>query len=98
MNGARLPVLALFGLVVVASCASPGPGHVSGSVYVGTGYYDPWHWGPGYAPPPGAVGPPPPVHPDGRPPPHPSHPIATPPPRPSPPPRPPARPRAAPRR
>ena len=64
---------------LVGACAGTGGGKVSGTVYVGAGYYDPWYWGPGYIPPPGAIGPPPrPV----RPPPRPTHPIARPPSRP----------------
>jgi len=92
-------ILALACVITLFSgCAGSGSGQVGGSVYVGVGYYDPWYWGPGYVPPPGGVGPPPPrpEHPIERPP-KPTHPIA-PPSRPSPPPRPPASPRPAPRR
>jgi hypothetical protein len=74
-------------VVLSAACASSGGGSVSGSVYVGAGYYDPWYWDAHPVPPPGAIGPP------DRPvaPPHPSHPIAHPPSRPAPMPRPAAR-------
>ena len=82
--------------LLLAGCADTGGGHVHGSVYMGTGYYDPWYWGPGYVPPPGYIGPPPqrpdrPDRPDHRPP-KPTPPIAKPPPRPMPMPRPAARP------
>lgn len=50
-------------LIGLAGCSSSGydsGGSVHGSVsmYYGAGYYDPWHYGPGY-PPPVIVVPPP---------------------------------------
>jgi hypothetical protein len=35
----------LLGAVFLAGCASGGSGQVSGSVYAGVGYNDPWYWG-----------------------------------------------------
>jgi hypothetical protein len=84
-------------LVLGPGCASDGGGssHVSGSVYYGVGFYDPWYYGPGYYPPDIIVTPP-----SGRPerPVRPEHPIARPPPsRPTPMPSIPSAPRMAPR-
>jgi hypothetical protein len=65
-----LPALVLIGASVVALTACQGAGdvRVSGSVgmYYGTGYGAPWHYGPGYYPPPVIIVPPRP--PSGRPP------------------------------
>ena len=68
------------GLIVLAAalatfngCESTGTTtSVSGSVYYGTGFYDPWYHGDYYYPP--AVVAPPPMRPP--PPPRPTHPIA----------------------
>jgi hypothetical protein len=73
----KLPaVLAALAAGVFAGCQSDdgGSAHVSGSVYYGTGFYDPWYYG--YYDDPDIIVTPPP-----RPetPPHPAHPIATPP-------------------
>lgn len=76
--------LKLFGvlglaLVIFAGCESTDGGstQVSGGVYYGAGFYDPWYYGAGYYPPSVIVTPPParPV-----PPPRVEHPIAKPPP------------------
>ena len=74
--------------VLSSGCASNGSGSVHGSVYVGTGYYDSWGWGPCcyYGSPPVVVGPPAnrPDRPDVDRPVRPSQPIApTPSPRPA---------------
>jgi len=68
-------------LPLMTGCESAGGGaSVSGGIYYGTGFYDPWNYGPGYYPPSVIVTPPPrPVAP-----PRPTNPIA----RPSPMPRP----------
>jgi hypothetical protein len=75
-----LRVLAALTLVVVtfSSCESTDEGttHVSGGVYYGAGFYDPWYYG-GYYPPDVIVTPPP-DRPDA--PLKPTHPIANPPP------------------
>ena len=86
------PRLALVTLVLLAfsGCESTdGGGYVSGGVYYGVGFYDPWYYG-GYqddidviVTPPGSPSTPPPGRP--TPPPRPAHPIA---PAPSPTPRP----------
>jgi hypothetical protein len=64
---AALAALLVAGL---SSCESSNGVSVSGSVgvgmYYGSGYYDPWYYGPGYGPPVVVVPPPPP---GGRPPP-----------------------------
>ena len=39
-----LPVL-LLALGATTGCESTGGGNVSGSVYYGTGFYDPWYYG-----------------------------------------------------
>ncbi len=38
-----MPLLLAFG--ASAGCESTGGGNVSGSVYYGTGFYDPWYYG-----------------------------------------------------
>jgi hypothetical protein len=95
-----LPALSrtlLLGAVFLAACATGGSGQVSGSVYAGVGFYDPWYWGPCCYDEPGVVVGPPPggppggrPPPDGRPPVRPEQPIAkhSPSPRPAPMPRP----------
>ena len=62
----------------ISGCASNGSGSVHGSVYVGTGYYDSWGWGPCcyHGGPPVVVGPPPVNRPDIDRPVRPSQPIA----------------------
>jgi hypothetical protein len=76
----------MLGVVIFTGCESTdgGSAQVSGGVYYGAGFYDPWYYGGAYYPP-GCV-----VTPPERPvePPHPEHPIATPPSAPSPTPRP----------
>jgi hypothetical protein len=66
--------------IVTGGCASNGSGSgtVHGSVYVGTGYYDSWGWGPCcyHGGPPVVVGPPPVDRPDFDRPVKPSQPIA----------------------
>lgn len=59
-------------LVLLTGCSSTDSGDVSvsGSVYYGAGFYDPWYYGPAYYPPSVIVAPPPP------PPPRPVYPIA----------------------
>ena len=86
----RLERLAAFGLTLAAltGCESTDSStHVSGSVYYGVGFYDPWYYGGYYddvdivVTPPDRPGNPP----DGTAPPRPTHPIApTPTPRPTP--------------
>ena len=67
-------------LVLFVGCASDEGGssssQVSGGMYYGVGFYDPWYYGAGYYPPDVIVTPPP-----NRPadPPHVEHPIARPP-------------------
>ena len=66
--------LVLTGLAcVIIGCESTdgGGGDVSGAVYYGTGFYDPWYYG-GYYDAPDVIVTPPPARP--------THPIATPPP------------------
>ena len=91
----RLPRALLLGTVFLVGCASGGSTQVSGSVYAGAGYYDPWYWGGCCYDQAVVVGPPPGRPSDGRPPPgaHPEQPIAkpSPSPRPTPTPRPAAR-------
>jgi hypothetical protein len=36
---------AVFTLAVFTGCESTGDGNVSGSVYYGVGFYDPWYYG-----------------------------------------------------
>ena len=90
--GLRLKFLAAFGLALAAftGCESSDSGstYVSGSVYYGVGFYDPWYYG-GYYDDVDIVVTPPdrPSSPPGgtTPPPRPTHPIApTPTPRPTP--------------
>jgi hypothetical protein len=87
----RVEFMVAFGLALAAftGCESTDSGstHVSGSVYYGVGFYDPWYYGGYYddvdivvTPPDRPSGPP-----DGTAPPRPTHPIA---PTPSPTPRP----------
>jgi hypothetical protein len=79
----------LLGAVFLAGCATGGSAQVSGSVYAGVGYNDPWNWGPCCYNETVIVGPPDRPS-DGRPPVRPEQPIANPPssPRPAPMPRP----------
>jgi hypothetical protein len=98
-----LLVTILSALVIFGGCASDEGGsstQVSGGMYYGVGFYDPWYYGAGYYPPDVIVTPPP-----NRPvdPPHVEHPIARPPvssvtPRPTPMPSIPSTPRPMPRR
>jgi len=88
-------VLSLVGLglgCLLSGCESTDGGDVSGAMYYGTGFYDPWYYGAYYDSPDVIVTPPPA---------RPSHPIATPPPsfgpRPTPMPSIPSRPMAMPR-
>jgi len=70
-------VLALPGLILTG-CASTeseeGSSQISGGVYYGAGFYDPWYYGTYYppdvivTPPPGSVAPPRVEHPIARPP------------------------------
>jgi hypothetical protein len=97
----KFAVLAVLLLGVSSGCESTeGGGTVSGSVYYGVGFYDPWYYG-GYYDDPDIIVTPPdrPDRPDQ--PPRPEHPIAKPPPasspRPTPMPSIPSTPRAAPR-
>ena len=83
-------VLAALALLAFTGCESTdGGGYVSGSVYYGVGFYDPWYYGGHYddvdviVTPPGSPSQPPPGRP--TPPARPTHPIA---PAPSPRPRP----------
>jgi hypothetical protein len=72
-----LAALAL-GLLALSGCKSTeGGGNVSGSVYGGVGFYDPWYYGGYWHDPDIIVPPPPPNRPE--PPPRPTHPIAKPP-------------------
>ncbi len=66
---------ALNSLFMLVGCSGYDDVSVHGSVgmYYGTGYYDPWYYGPGYGPPVVVVPPP-----SSRP--RPEHPIARPPP------------------
>jgi hypothetical protein len=62
-----LILVATLGLLSVAftgceSSGGGGGGNVSGSIYYGVGFSDPWYYGPGYYPPPPP--PPPPDRPD----------------------------------
>jgi len=90
-----VPRALLLGAALLAGCATGGSTQVSGSVYAGGGYYDPWYWGPCCYDQGVVVGPPPTRPSDGRPPPgaHVEQPIAkpSPAPRPTPAPRPAAR-------
>lgn len=65
----RLVVAAALALAAT-SCSDYDNVSVHGSVgmYYGSGYYDPWRYGPGYYPPPVIVAPPPPSRPPARPP------------------------------
>ena len=70
-----------FTLAVFSGCETTDGGGVSGSVYYGVGFNDPWYYG-GYYDDPDIIVTPPPVTrpPDGpTPPPRPEHPIARPP-------------------
>ena len=63
---------------LIAGCANGGgSSQVHGSVYMASGYYDPWYWGP-CCHDSVIIGPP--VSPPGGDAPRPEHPIATPPP------------------
>jgi hypothetical protein len=71
----------ILALVIITGCESTDSegsqsSQISGGVYYGTGFYDPWYYGAGYYPPNVIVTPPPdrPVDP-----PHVEHPIANPP-------------------
>ncbi len=60
---------AMLALAVFVGCESPGGGSVSGGVYYGTGFYDPWYYGNYYDQGDIIVTPPParpekPVHPE----------------------------------
>jgi hypothetical protein len=83
----KVPAALALLLVLVAGCESTDNGstQVSGGVYYGVGFYDPWYYGGDYCPPDGIDLPPP-----SRPvdPPHVEHPIARPPVTPTPTPRP----------
>jgi hypothetical protein len=68
-----IPLLLAFGASI--GCESTGGGNVSGSVYYGTGFYDPWYYG-AYDDDVIVV-PPPDNRPDNGL--HPAHPIALPP-------------------
>jgi hypothetical protein len=59
------------GLVIFAGCESTDGGstQISGGVYYGAGFYDPWYYGPAYYPPNVVVPPPHVEHPIVRPPP-----------------------------
>jgi len=92
----------LAAILAFSGCKSSedGSAYVSGGLYYGVGWADPWFYGP-EAYPPAVIVTPPPERPEAGP--HPEHPIAKPPPStPKPTPRPmpsiPSRPRPAPRR
>jgi len=74
----RVLVTMIWTFLIFAGCESTDEGgsQVSGGVYYGVGFYDPWYYGGAYYPPDVIVTPPP-----SRPvdPPHPAHPIASPP-------------------
>jgi len=96
----KLMAAVALGLIVFTGCESTdsGSSSVSGSVYYGVGFYDPWYYG-GYYDDADIVVTPPPSRPE--PPPRPTHPIAppsAPAPRPTPMPSIPSTPRPAPRR
>lgn len=76
-NSLKILAMALFVLGVFSGCESTdgGGGNVSGGVYYGTGFYDPWYYGGYYDDPDIIVTPPPRPEAPVRP----SHPIATPP-------------------
>jgi hypothetical protein len=95
-NFPRRSSAALLLIGVLTGCQSTGGGQVSGSVYYGTGFNDPWYYGPGYYPPDIVVTPPP--RPGVTPPPRPQQPIAKPLPAPAPRPSIPSTPRPARRR
>jgi len=82
---APLKLIGISALLLAAStgCESTGGGNVTGSVYYGVGFYDPWYYG-GYDDDVDIIVTPPdrPDRPDR--PAHPSHPIARPSPSPSP--------------
>ncbi len=71
--------LLLLGLVLLCGCESTDSGgaQVSGGVYYGAGFYDPWYHGAAYYPPAVIAAPPPPR--PSAPPPHVEQPIARPP-------------------
>jgi len=70
--------LVLLGTITGCETDNSGSMHVSGGVYYGAGYYDPWYYGGGYYPPDVIVTPPPGN--PGNSQPRPEHPIAKPPP------------------
>lgn len=45
--------------LATVGCASSSPTHAPDSIYAGTGFYEPWHWGPVYRELTVVVGPPP---------------------------------------
>lgn len=68
----------LLGIGLFTGCESTGgSASVSGGVYYGVGFYDPWYYG-GYYPPDVIVTPPPGERPPGDIGAHPEHPIAKP--------------------
>jgi hypothetical protein len=71
-----LVVCFVSGLFTGCESTDSGGGAVSGNVYYGTGFYDPWYYGGYYDDPDIIVTPPP----RPEPPPHVEHPIAKPPP------------------
>jgi hypothetical protein len=77
LKAAALPMLA-FGLFTGCGTTEGDSSSVSGGVYYGVGFYDPWYYG-GYYPPDVIITPPPS---GSRP--HPEHPIARPLPSPAP--------------
>ena len=97
----KLMVVAILGPIFFSGCQSTDGGNssVSGSVYYGVGFSDPWYYGGYYDDDPDIVVTPPPGRPEA--PPRPTHPIAPPSmsaPRPTPMPSIPSMPRPAPRR
>lgn len=90
---AAVMLMVALGPMLFTGCESTG-GSVSGGVYYGTGFYDPWYYGGYYYDDPDIIVTPPPTRPE--PPPRPTHPIApTPSPRPTPLPSIPSAPRAS---
>jgi hypothetical protein len=65
-------LISAFSLFTGCGTTDEGGSSVSGSMYYGTGFYDPWYYGGDYYPP-DAVGAPPPARPEA--PVHPSQPI-----------------------
>lgn len=100
-SGVSLGFAAVLAILVNAGCSSDGGGsaHVSGGMYYGVGFYDPWYYGGHYDDIDVIVTPPerPTKPPGGTAPPRPTHPIATPAPRPTPMPSIPSTPRVSPR-